>query len=358
MSAVHAVAIADLLGNVGTIAAIASALVLALIAMIVLAQGQEARQLRQVAEDEAERARQAEAALAAHRAAAGPVVRAQAVAKPAVPLQVATNTDQGSVAVATPEPHHSGSASPALGSATPSPLVAAAVAAAARPLAEPASAGPAEMTSQPTGAHGQIPERPAPVVIPQPGARSVPVASPMPAQAPPAALGAPSTAAASAGTGGRQPRPPAKSRKRRSFVPALLATAVVLAAGAFLIFQTGSSDKPAQPPAVKTGSSGKGAVVAVLNGTPISGLASQVARTLTGDGFKRGLVTNAPDQQRATTLVSYLPGHRADAEAVAARLGIKAPVQPVDDNTLSIACPPTGTCTAEVVVTVGSDRTR
>jgi hypothetical protein len=148
-----------------------------------------------------------------------------------------------------------------------------------------------------------------------------------------------------------------KKKKRRSLLPAIIGTLVVLGAGAFLVVQLSSTDKAAKPPVSTTGASGTGAVVAVLNGTPISGLANQIASKLTTDGFKRGLVTNAPDQQRATTLVMYLPGHRADAQAVASTLGVKAPVQPVDDNSLAIACPPAGNCTAEVVVTVGSDRT-
>jgi hypothetical protein len=107
-----------------------------------------------------------------------------------------------------------------------------------------------------------------------------------------------------------------------------------------------------------TGVSGKGAVVAVLNGTPVSGLAGQVAAELKRAGYKQGAVSTARDQQRQVTVVAYMPGHMSDAEAVAKALGVSAPVAPADDAAQSVACPNPTTCTAEVIVTVGADRTR
>jgi hypothetical protein len=51
-----------------------------------------------------------------------------------------------------------------------------------------------------------------------------------------------------------------------------------------------------------------------------------------------------------------MPGHRRDALAVASTLKLgAASVQPVDQNTQAVACPPPSACTATVVVTVGSD---
>ncbi|MBS1868699.1 MAG: LytR C-terminal domain-containing protein, partial [Actinobacteria bacterium] len=96
--------------------------------------------------------------------------------------------------------------------------------------------------------------------------------------------------------------------------------------------------------------------VAVLNGTPTAGLASTVANTLAADGFARGPVTNASDQQRSVTVVSYFGGHETEAQEVAKTLNVPSDaVQPIDADT-EAACAQGGTCAATVVVTVGADR--
>jgi hypothetical protein len=96
--------------------------------------------------------------------------------------------------------------------------------------------------------------------------------------------------------------------------------------------------------------------VAVLNGTTTQGLATTVASTLTSDGFLPGTVTNASDQARSVTVVSYFGGHEREAQEVAKSLGVPADaVQPIDADT-ETACGQGGTCTATVVVTVGADR--
>jgi hypothetical protein len=96
--------------------------------------------------------------------------------------------------------------------------------------------------------------------------------------------------------------------------------------------------------------------VAVLNGTTTLGLASKVASTLTGAGFLQGPVTNASDQQRSVTVVSYFGGHEAEAQEVAKTLDVPADaVQPIDADT-EAACAQGATCAATVVVTVGADR--
>jgi len=122
--------------------------------------------------------------------------------------------------------------------------------------------------------------------------------------------------------------------------------------------QGSSSSTSASTSTSPAGQSGTGSIVAVLNGTPVSGLAGQVSQELVKDGFKRGTVATARDQQQATTVVSYLPGHLTDAEAVSQTLGIKAAPVAADDATQSIACPDSVTCNVEVIVTVGSDRAR
>ncbi|HVE67878.1 MAG TPA: LytR C-terminal domain-containing protein, partial [Solirubrobacteraceae bacterium] len=94
--------------------------------------------------------------------------------------------------------------------------------------------------------------------------------------------------------------------------------------------------------------------VAVLNGTTVPGLAAQVGDQLESAGFARGQVTNAADQQRAETTVQFAPDHRAGANEIAGILKVPPPrVRPLDPNTGAIAGPD-----AEVVVTVGADRTQ
>jgi len=64
-------------------------------------------------------------------------------------------------------------------------------------------------------------------------------------------------------------------------------------------------------------------------------------------------VTNASDQQRSATSISYFPGRRRDALAVSRALKVSN-VAPVDPQTKAIACPQPA-CSTTVVVTVGSD---
>ena len=78
---------------------------------------------------------------------------------------------------------------------------------------------------------------------------------------------------------------------------------------------------------------------------------------LVGDGFKQGAVTNASDQARAATIISYFPDHRRDAVAVRSALKAGA-IEPIDDTTRAIVCPDAANCDASVVVTVGSDLPR
>jgi hypothetical protein len=108
-----------------------------------------------------------------------------------------------------------------------------------------------------------------------------------------------------------------------------------------------------KPPAAVTPSS---VTVAVLNGTATSGLAHRVGVKLAASGYKQGTVATATDQTRTATVVAFMPGHRRDAVSVATALKLgSASVQPLDQNTQAVACPPPGACTSGVVVTVGSD---
>jgi len=97
--------------------------------------------------------------------------------------------------------------------------------------------------------------------------------------------------------------------------------------------------------------------VAVLNGTATAGLANTVMTTLTDDGFVKGPVTNASDQGRSVTVVSYYSGNEAAAQEVAQALGISSDaVGPIDADTETACAQGSGACTAQVVVTVGADR--
>jgi hypothetical protein len=107
---------------------------------------------------------------------------------------------------------------------------------------------------------------------------------------------------------------------------------------------TKTSSTASAPPKADT-------TVAVLNGTTVAGLAANVADKVAKAGYKKGTVTNAPDQQRAATQVYYVPGQKAAALQVARAIDVgKDAVVPIDDVTSATAGD------ASVVVVVGSDQ--
>jgi hypothetical protein len=96
--------------------------------------------------------------------------------------------------------------------------------------------------------------------------------------------------------------------------------------------------------------------VAVLNGTSTPNLAHDTSVKLGSAGYKLGNVATATDQTQTATVVGYLPGQRAVALIVAKSLGLgPASVQAVGSSNQAVACPQAASCTAQVVVTVGSD---
>lgn len=353
MGALQAVSVANLLGDVGTVAGIAAALASAVLAAIVLTQGRELRRLRDGIREESERALAVEGSLTAGLAAAQrPAPQAAAAVPAAMPV--------AAVAVASPEtdrqPVAAGVAPvsagrPPLGSATPSPPVAAL--ASVPPLAAVPAAAPVEQAEHPDESAGTPL-----VVIPQPAVP--PATAAASAAGRPEPLGSPSTVAA--GGIARSPKPPIveSSKRRGRLVPALLGGLVVAGIVVFAVSSIGGDDgsssknatgKPPVNPAA-------GSIVAVLNGTPVSGLAGQVSRELVRDGFKAGRVATARDQQQSRTVVAYMPGHLTDAEGVIESLKLQSAPVPADDAVQAIACPDPSTCNVEVIVTVGSDRTR
>jgi len=136
-------------------------------------------------------------------------------------------------------------------------------------------------------------------------------------------------------------------------VAVLVALVVVLGGGGGSPEKSagGSTPRNAPPPAAGAPVVRSDVTVSVLNGTTVPGLAAQVADEIERGGFKRGAVTNAADQQRASTVISYAPNYLTAAQEVGALLKVSS-IAPIDQGTQAIAGPD-----ADVVVTVGTDRT-
>jgi hypothetical protein len=107
--------------------------------------------------------------------------------------------------------------------------------------------------------------------------------------------------------------------------------------------------------------------VAVLNGTAQSGLAGAVSGKLARDGYKKGNITNAASQTQASTAVYYVTGKSTVANRVAAKHVAKALALPpsrvhkaghtvLQSCTISATGASLGSCSADVIVSVGQDR--
>jgi LytR cell envelope-related transcriptional attenuator len=304
----------------------------------------------------------------------------------------------------------SGAPTPATPAAPPSPAAAPAIAAAAAsaeapagpptedtPAPAPATAAaqapvstpPPTVVEPPAGGNGRHedsfvePPRRTPPPPARPGAPARRAPARPSSSRPPARAGAarPAPAAAlrartpTATPRGTSTPPPEHGRRRVLALLAILAGLVVavVIVVALMSGGGGSGTKPAgsgsaTTPVQTTASKPKrkqGAAtlahdkitVAVLNGTATPGLANTVANSLAGDGFQRGVITNASDQQRSVTVVEYTGGHEPEALEVAKALGVPSDgVQPIDPDTQRIACQGAAACAAAVVVTVGADR--
>jgi hypothetical protein len=157
-----------------------------------------------------------------------------------------------------------------------------------------------------------------------------------------------------------------------------LASIVALGAVVFAATQLFGSDEPNPAPNVApqpTNSAGAGGgagapsaaetrpetVVAILNGTPTQGLASQARDKLTGKGYSEdtGMIRtgNNTDQQRQDSAIFYAPGKRRQARDVASILGISARPEAVDQDTLALANGVGGGGdSADVVAVLGLDQ--
>jgi LytR cell envelope-related transcriptional attenuator len=90
--------------------------------------------------------------------------------------------------------------------------------------------------------------------------------------------------------------------------------------------------------------------VAILNGTGTAGLAHHLAADLQQSGYTQAVaLAGVPPGTHATTVVEYVRGHRADAQAVARKLNVTK-VQAIEAAIASLA----GSST--VVVLAGADQ--
>jgi hypothetical protein len=144
---------------------------------------------------------------------------------------------------------------------------------------------------------------------------------------------------------------------RPRYIALIVAGVIVIGGGvAFGVSQLGgddeagtSSDSAQQQPQEPVNPST--VTVSVLNGTTVPGLAAQIGDEIESDGFQRGNVANALDQQRTASVVLYAEGADREAKLVARRLGINT-VEPIDPDSQALGG------NASVVVIVGADQTQ
>jgi hypothetical protein len=112
----------------------------------------------------------------------------------------------------------------------------------------------------------------------------------------------------------------------------------------------GRSSAKAKSGASSTAASRAETMVSVLNGTNTTGLAHRIAGQLQQDGYSQATaLSGTPPGSNAVTVVEYLSGHRAEAQAVAQSLSVSQ-VQPMESGVAALAGP------APVAVVVGADR--
>lgn len=379
----------NFISSVGADAGFAAIIGLAVLILLYFAHARETANLREEASILAERLQQAEARVAE-------LSRPQALAAPVPAPEGVQVTDRRGAGVAGLPFAPAGVGAPALASATrvvplpevpppqepPAPPQVPATAPAPAPVvAAPASMSPgAEKAAL---APSAAPAAAAPAVA---AAASRPPSMPRPATAAGANGGngsgrGPGGLAVPASRPSRSTSPnlgslpplgdPARSRggTGRRIAIGLLALLLVAAAVVALVVVTASSSgtKPARNPTATsnapasraaTAFSPASVTVAVLNGTATNQLAHRVADKLATSGYQKGTIATAASQTQTSTVVAYLPGakNRTDALHVATALNLKpTAVQPIDQSTQQVACPAPGSCTANVVVTVGSD---
>jgi LytR cell envelope-related transcriptional attenuator len=326
----------EIVEQIGAYAGFAAVVGLAVLSALYFSQARDVKRLREWAGRAPERAAEQEARIQAAAQQQQPAAAAQAGARP--------------VAAPAPSP---GNGPPVPGKAPPAGAPAA-PGQAPVPAASPAQTG---TTTAPK------PAAPKPATGPPP---------PKPTPLPPL----PSRTAASGGQTSILP-PPARPKERwyrRINWPeprylALIVAGILIVGGgaAYGVVQLLEEDEAATPASVDNGAGDEAAdngerqtparvnpadvTVAVLNGTTVTGLATEIASKLEGEGFQRGNVTNFTEQARNESVVMYSSGHQREARAVANRLKI-GQIERVDAETQVLAG------NATVTVVVGADQTQ
>jgi len=153
------------------------------------------------------------------------------------------------------------------------------------------------------------------------------------------------------------PRPEAPDEGGRSLAPRYVALIVagVLILGAGIAYAVVRGSQPEAPPPVARQGPAPFApsdvTVSVLNGTTAPGLAARIGDRVESAGFRLGNVTNASEQQRAESVILYMPGADREARIVGRRLRIEQ-TERADAGDRVLAG------TARVVVMVGADQIR
>jgi hypothetical protein len=410
-----ALSISHFVNTVGAKAGFAAIIGLAILVLLYFAQARETKSLRDRADAADEHVQQLELYVAQLTRGAGPATPAPGVAPAPASIQrgaavaapVAASAMVGASRAATSIPFEAvpaapaGVAAPSLQAATrliPSPADGAiSIRATGAPAAAAAvaTAGAAAATSARASAGGPPPVAPAAggrgngaAVLDPPGPGpstaaggangagrgQIPTPAPAPPPAPPPASVRAAAPPPRPASGGDRLAPTVYRRRIRPGVwllGGILALAAIVVAlvlltsgGSSSTNQTSALTPPNTSPASTHKKSGRGTLkpaditVAVLNGTSTTNLAHDTGVRLRAMGYKTGTIATATDQTLTATVVAYRPGvgDRHEAVMVARSLGLgPASVQPVDQSNEAVACPQTSTCTAQVVVAVGSD---
>jgi LytR cell envelope-related transcriptional attenuator len=380
----------NFISSVGADAGFAAIVGLAILVLLYFAHARETANLREEAVILNQRLQQAEARVAelSRAQSAAPAV----APPPAVAVQVADRRRAGVAGVPLAPFAPAGVGAPALAAAT-RVIPASQIDSQASEIGSPSAGAPEEerepvyaSTAQPAAPAAAQPALAASAAalsasppgssLPRPataaggnGAGHPPVAAPVGAASTP-----PRTAASPGAALPPRQLPPLAPATRRSSagrrVALVVAALAVAAAAVVLVVVTGvgssskptpgapASNAPAPPKSAAAAFKPSSVTVAVLNATATNQLAHRVAAKLVAVGYREGTVATAANQTATTTVVAYLPGakNRADALHVATALKLTpGSVRPVDQGTRQVACPPPAACTANVVVTVGSD---
>jgi hypothetical protein len=314
--------------QIGSYAGFAAVLGLAVLSALYFSQARDVKRLREWAGRAPERDAEARARVAAATAAGQ--------------QRQQTGAAQPTPATAQPAAANAGGGNSGGATETPAPAQAPAVAGAAAASKAPAVAGGPAAASSGAGAHGGVasPSRP---------------------------LG-PGGSRPSGATSILTPQAEPHERWYRRIAPKYIALIVAgvlvvgggIAVGAIQLLSGDDSSgggETAQPAAV-TETSSRAPIrpadvsVAVLNATPVQGLANQFGDRAQAEGFKKDNVGNAPGaQQRAESVVLFAPGKEREARLVRRRFNVSN-IEPVDEESKALAPQ------ADVILVVGADNTQ